>query len=42
MPGLGILPPIQQDRPGRQAVLAAGHVVYGVTLARAMNRLRSR
>ncbi|MBB5085313.1 DUF6789 family protein [Nonomuraea endophytica] len=39
LPGLDILPPISQDRPGRPAVMAAGHVVYGLTLARALRRL---
>ncbi|MFB4284585.1 MULTISPECIES: DUF6789 family protein [unclassified Nonomuraea] len=41
VPRLGALPPIQRDRPGRQAVLAAGHLVYGAALARTMNRLTS-
>ncbi|GAA2876818.1 hypothetical protein GCM10010517_38090 [Streptosporangium fragile] len=39
VPGLGILPPISRDRPGRPAVMAAGHVVYGTVLALAVNRL---
>ncbi|MBB2911097.1 hypothetical protein FHS43_002362 [Streptosporangium becharense] len=41
VPGLGILPPISRDRPGRPAVMAAGHVVYGTMLALAVNRLRA-
>ncbi|TMR12748.1 hypothetical protein ETD86_32065 [Nonomuraea turkmeniaca] len=41
VPRLGILPSIPRDQPGRQTVMAAGHVVYGVTLACAMNRLTS-
>ncbi len=40
VPKLGVLPPIPEDRPGRQAVMAAGHVVYGATLALAANGLR--
>ncbi|MGJ6960394.1 DUF6789 family protein [Streptosporangium sp. G11] len=40
VPKLGILPPIAQDRPGRQAVMATGHVVYGAMLALAVNALR--
>ncbi|WP_229802858.1 DUF6789 family protein [Planobispora rosea] len=39
VPGLGILPPISRDRPGRVAVMAAGHVVYGAALAAAMRSL---
>jgi hypothetical protein len=42
VPRLGILPPIPCDQPGRQAVLAAAHLVYGAALARTMNRLTSR
>ncbi|WP_090934002.1 DUF6789 family protein [Nonomuraea jiangxiensis] len=41
VPRLGILPPISRDRPGRQSVLAVGHVVYGAALAYTMNRLTS-
>ncbi|GIH73708.1 hypothetical protein Plo01_01370 [Planobispora longispora] len=39
VPALGILPPISRDRPGRVAVMGAGHVVYGAALAAAMSRL---
>ncbi|MFF5209032.1 DUF6789 family protein [Streptosporangium sp. NPDC000396] len=39
VPRLGILPPISEDLPERQAVMAAGHVVYGTALALAVNRL---
>ncbi|WP_233508450.1 DUF6789 family protein, partial [Spongiactinospora gelatinilytica] len=39
VPKLGILPPISGDRPGRPLVMAAGHVVYGLVLARCLNRL---
>ncbi|WP_433242830.1 DUF6789 family protein [Streptosporangium sp. CA-135522] len=39
VPRLGILPPISGDRPGRPAVMATGHVVYGAALALAVNRL---
>ncbi|WP_433413215.1 DUF6789 family protein [Microtetraspora malaysiensis] len=38
VPSMGILPPISQDEPGRPAVMAAGHLVYGTTLV-LMNRL---
>jgi uncharacterized protein DUF6789 len=40
VPGLGIMPPIHRDRPGRQVVMAAGHVVYGTVLLLVLNRLR--
>ncbi|RBQ20866.1 hypothetical protein DP939_07300 [Spongiactinospora rosea] len=39
VPKLGILPPISGDRPGRPAVMAVGHIVYGLVLARFLNRL---
>ncbi len=42
VPKLGILPPASRDRPGRQAVMVAGHLVYGVTLALMVNRLNAR
>jgi uncharacterized membrane protein YagU involved in acid resistance len=43
VPSLNILPPITRDpRPGRQVVMAAGHIVYGTALVVAMNRLRAR
>jgi hypothetical protein len=42
IPSLGILPPASKDRPGRQAVMIAGHVVYGTVLALTMNRLNTR
>jgi hypothetical protein len=41
IPGLGILPRASQDRRGRQAVMVAGHVVYGTVLALAVNRLNA-
>ncbi|MGC5015414.1 DUF6789 family protein [Streptosporangium sp. DT93] len=37
VPMTGILPPISDDRPGRPAVMAAAHVVYGAALALAVN-----
>ncbi len=40
-PRLSALPPLQRDDPGRQSVMAAGHVVYGATLAFLLNRLGS-
>ncbi|GAA0384549.1 hypothetical protein GCM10009530_39270 [Microbispora corallina] len=43
VPAMDILPPISRDpEPGRPAVMAAGHVVYGAALALALNRLRRR
>ncbi|MBN6052411.1 hypothetical protein JYK22_10755 [Nonomuraea sp. RK-328] len=42
VPKLGNMPPAHRDQPGRQAVMAAGHVVYGVALANAVNRLGHR
>ncbi|MCW2878727.1 MAG: hypothetical protein JWQ95_2827 [Sphaerisporangium sp.] len=39
VPALGILPPVHRDRPGRQAVMAVGHAVYGTALVLALNRL---
>jgi hypothetical protein len=42
IPRLGILPPAGRDRPGRRAVMIAGHLVYGTTLALALNRLNAR
>lgn len=38
---LGILPPVSGDRPGRPAVMAAGHVVYGAVLTLAVNGLNA-
>jgi hypothetical protein len=32
IPALGILPPPEDDRPGRPAVIIAAHIVYGLTL----------
>jgi hypothetical protein len=32
IPALGILPPPEEDRPGRSAVMIAAHVVYGLAL----------
>jgi hypothetical protein len=32
IPALGILPPPEDDRPGRPAVMITAHVVYGLTL----------
>ncbi|MCK2218466.1 DUF1440 domain-containing protein [Actinomadura sp. ATCC 31491] len=42
VPKLGILPPAAEDRPGRQAVMVAGHLAYGLTLATVLNRLSTR
>ncbi|WP_049564265.1 DUF6789 family protein [Nonomuraea sp. SBT364] len=41
-PRLSQLPPIGRDDPGRPAVMAAAHVVYGVTLAFLLDRLARR
>lgn len=41
-PRLSALPPIARDIPGRPAVMAAGHVVYGATLAGVLNLLEPR
>ncbi|MFI6600182.1 DUF6789 family protein [Nonomuraea sp. NPDC050536] len=38
VPWMGVLPPIHRDSVGRQAVMAFGHIVYGTTLAMALNR----
>jgi hypothetical protein len=32
IPALGILPPPEDDRPGRPAVMIAAHVIYGLVL----------
>jgi hypothetical protein len=32
IPALGILPPPEEDRPGRPAVMIAAHLVYGLAL----------
>ncbi|MBB5627096.1 DUF6789 family protein [Sphaerisporangium krabiense] len=42
VPALGLHQPAHRDRPGRQVVMAAGHVVYGASLAFFLNRLRRR
>jgi hypothetical protein len=36
IPALGILPPPEDDRPGRPAVMVAAHVVYGLVLGRSI------
>ncbi len=41
IPALGILPPATQDRPGRPAVMAAAHVVYGAVLGVLEERFRA-
>lgn len=40
IPALGILPPPEDDRPGRPAVLVAAHVVYGFVLGRLVGSRR--
>ncbi|GAB2952483.1 DUF6789 family protein [Nonomuraea fastidiosa] len=42
VPGLRILPAATRDLPGRPAVMIAGHIVYGMILTKAMNRLNAR
>jgi hypothetical protein len=32
VPALGIMPAADRDRPGRQAVMFAGHLIYGAAL----------
>lgn len=41
VPGMNILPAATEDRPGRPAVMIAGHVVYGMMLTKLMNRLNT-
>ncbi|MFI6478285.1 DUF6789 family protein [Nonomuraea sp. NPDC050663] len=36
VPAIGAMPPAHRDRPGRQAVMIAAHLVYGATLARSL------
>ena len=33
VPALGIMPPADRDRRDRQAVMLAGHLIYGTALA---------
>ncbi|WP_187280656.1 DUF6789 family protein [Microbispora sp. CSR-4] len=40
-PSIGAYPPVPKDRPGRQAALLAGHLLWGTALAFALNRLRT-
>jgi hypothetical protein len=40
MPRMGAIPASSREVPGRQALLATGHLLYGTSLAIAMNRLR--
>ncbi len=39
VPGLGLMPPADKDRPGRQEVLVAAHWVYGGVTAALVPRL---
>jgi len=39
LPQAGLMPPVHRDRPGRQPVMIAAHVVFGVALAAAHSRL---
>ena len=39
IPEFKIMPPISQDLPGRPAVMAAAHVVYGTALVLVLNRI---
>jgi uncharacterized membrane protein YagU involved in acid resistance len=36
IPALGVLPPPERDRPGRQLTMIAAHLVYGWTLGRSL------
>jgi hypothetical protein len=38
IPALGILPPPEDDRPGRPAVMLVAHLVYGFVLGRLVGR----
>lgn len=38
VPAIGALPPAHRDDRGRQVVMIAAHVVYGVVLARTLRR----
>ena len=40
MPALGALPPPDRDRPARQAVMLAVHLVYGSVLGALDDRWR--
>ncbi|MEU8193692.1 hypothetical protein AB0C10_07910 [Microbispora amethystogenes] len=40
-PAIGAYPPLPKDRPGRQATLLAGHLLWGTALVLALNRLRA-
>ncbi len=39
MPALGILPPAERDRPGRQRTMIAAHLLYGGVLGAVESRL---
>ena len=39
IPGLGIMPPADRDRPGRQAVMFAAHLIYGAALGALARRV---
>ena len=39
LPRVGLMPPVHRDRPGRQPVMVAAHLVYGVALAAARRQL---
>jgi len=40
IPAMGILPPPEDDRPGRPTVMVAAHVVYGLALGWLIRRPR--
>ena len=40
VPALGALPPADRDRPSRQLVMAAAHLVYGAVLGALDDRWR--
>lgn len=40
VPALRIMPPADEDQPGRPASMAAAHVVFGAVLAAVLQRLR--
>lgn len=40
VPALDIMPPADEDQPGRPASMAVAHVVFGAVLATVLSRLR--
>lgn len=40
VPALGIMPPVDKDRPGRPAAMAAAHAVFGASMTLLLRGLR--